>query len=330
MTSNDTNTLLAYGFLKGVGKKYLNELATSAKQTLTPVKINFESGKFGNGVFAAEQLDDAFKKASEQIEIAQSLGHSIISMLDDEYPDSLRATNDAPPILFCSGNLELLKKATITIIGTRSPTQHGEMIAERITAWFTEHDWVVASGLAKGIDTIAHQACLKSNGETISVLAHGLEKVYPAQNKQLAKDIVSYGGLLITEYGYNSYVGKSNFVERDRIQAALAKAVVLVQSDITGGSLHASRAVLEYGRHLIVVGQSKRDIHFREEKIGANMVLESDDIKEKLRLLKISATHLDKVILLSNGSLLGEVNNKIQQLNFSSAPNTTGDNIKLF
>ncbi|EKD9024377.1 DNA-processing protein DprA [Vibrio parahaemolyticus] len=329
MTSAYTESLLAYRYLKGVGKKYLNELAISVETTKQSVDSCFESGRFG-GVFSKEDIEEAFSKAREQIDISTSFGHFIISRLDPEYPQSLKAVSDAPPILFCSGNIHLLKKECITVIGTREPTEHGAVIADRVTQWFSDNGWVIASGLAKGVDTIAHESCLRAGGETIAVLAHGLEKVYPAQNKELASEIVKSNGLLITEYNYNSFVGRSNFVERDRIQAALAKAVVLVQSDLVGGSLHASRAIIEYGRFLVVVGQSNRDITLRESKISANMHLIMGSLEDKQKLLKAKDLNTDSVLLLRDKSYFSEIDQIVRTVDFSCPQVDINSNIKLF
>ncbi|WP_318494193.1 DNA-processing protein DprA [Photobacterium leiognathi] len=325
MTSESTKFLLAYRYLKGIGKRYLNELAIAVENTGSPVDVCFNSNK--SDAYSQSDIDAALLKAEEQVVIAKNLGHSIISRLDSSYPEALKAVKDAPPILFCSGNLNLLKAPDIvTIIGTRAPTKHGVSIAERVTEWFSNNGWVIASGLAKGVDTIAHQSCLNAGGRTISILAHGLEKIYPAQNKTLAKDIINQDGLLISEYGYNSYVGKSNFVERDRIQAALAKAVILVQSDLDGGSLHASRAIIEYGRYLVVLGQSPRDKFNQEPKITANITLIEGSEQQKSLLLKTHAGNLNRVIYLPDKSYLAEVNKIIRKVYFD----TKGGNINLF
>jgi len=330
MISKDTRALLAYGFLKGVGKTYLNELTTLTLRDGDSITSHFEFGKFSKGYFSEKETQEAFKLADQQIKITNSYGHVIISRLDEEYPDNLKAIKNPPPILFCSGNVKLLKKPVITIIGTRNPTKHGKLIAARVTNWFTKAGWVIASGLAKGIDTIAHSSCLESKGETVAVLAHGLEKIYPAENKYLAKEIVDSYGLLITEYKYNSYVGKSNFVERDKIQAAIAKAVFLVQSDVIGGSLHASRAALDYERYLIVVGQSTLDIKNNEAKIGANMLLLQGSINDKNKLLKTNIENMDKIIPLIDKSSFNDVNNKINQLKINTSYTTIGTSLNLF
>jgi DNA processing protein len=330
MISENTKSLLMYRYLKGVGKKYLNDLALLSKKTGEPVKECFNAYKFKPNKYSNDDIQVAQKKANEQCHTAMVMGHKIISILDKEYPESLIAIKDAPPLLFCSGDINLLNKNIITIIGTREPTQHGISIAQKVTEWFTSENWAVASGLAKGVDTIAHETCLYNKGKTIAILAHGLEKVYPAQNKQLAKEIVTSGGLLITEYSYNSFVGRSNFVERDRIQAAIAKAVVLIQSDLSGGSLHASRAIIEYGRYLIVVGQSKKDIGNHEKKISANMLLAFGTIIEKKKLLKTEESNLSRLLIMPNKEYLSEVNKKIKQIKFDEVGNSIGNNLSLF
>ena len=299
MISKNTESLLTYRYLKGIGKKYLNDLIVAVEITGNSLSDCFYY-KFKNS-YSSGEMEIAFNKAKEQVIIARKYGHKIISRLDNDYPERLKIVHDAPPILFCAGNINLLKYPDIiTIIGTREPTAHGEIISERVTHWFTANGWVIASGLAKGIDTNAHKACLDIGGRTISILAHGLEKIYPAKNKKLASDIIDNNGLLITEYSYGAEITRSNFVERDRIQAALAKAVVLVQSDLTGGSLHASRAILEYERYLIVLGQSSTDISNNEEKITANMVLIQGSNNQKCSLLKTNHENLEKLIHLEN------------------------------
>lgn len=328
MISKDTESLLACRYLKGIGKMYLNELAIASESTGVSVNECYKVGKINN--HSLEDVEAAYIKAKEQIETAMTLGHKVISRLDDEYPNSLRALSDAPPILFCAGDISLLSKDIITIIGTRGPTEHGVSIADRVTKWFVNEGWVVASGLAKGIDTVAHESCLDAGGKTISILAHGLEKVYPAQNRALSEKIVQDGGLLITEYPYNSFVGKSNFVERDRVQAAVAKAVVLVQSDLVGGSLHASKAILDYQRYLIVLGQSLRDIQNGEDKISANMLLMQGSLSEKSRLLRVNEYLLKNVISLPTKEYLPDVNQLVKAISFELSDTNAGKNINLF
>lgn len=190
----------------------------------------------------------------------------------------------------------------MAVIGTREPTEHGVVIARNITKWFASSGWNIVSGLAKGVDTIAHKTTLRSPSKTIAVMAQGLEKVYPAENKHLATEIVTNGGLLISEYPYNASTYRNNFVQRDRIQAGLSSGVIMVQSDINGGSLHASRAILKYGRYLIVPNQSDRDINNSEPKIQANMLFSRMNKSELLNILKTNKFDISKIIIMKNKS----------------------------
>ncbi|MGF2735366.1 DNA-processing protein DprA [Marinobacter sp. DUT-1] len=289
------------------------------------VEKYFHDDVVKNNKYTEQEIREAEHYADVQLSVAKSYGHHIISMNDEAYPESLRSVSDPPPLLYCSGNLSLLKRESVTIIGTREPTDHGARIAERVTSWFVSDGWVITSGLAKGVDTLAHQSCLVRGGSTIAVLAHGLEKIYPASNKELARKIVDNGGLLISEYGYNSFVARSNFVERDRIQAALAKGVVLVQSDLRGGSLHASRSALRYGRYLVVLGQSIRDIRRSEPKTAANLLLADSEDFAKLELLNVSPDKLKNLLYLRDKSELPPTSSKLRSLSFDGKVEDSSD-----
>lgn len=314
MISDSAKAIIKYGSLKGIGKRFLAQVLDSCARKSISVEDFFVQDVLRNKTYENSDLVKAERYADEQIATARSLGHHIICMNDSAYPESLRSMPDSPPIIYCSGDVKLLEKESVTIIGTREPTEHGTQIAQRVTTWFVAQGWVITSGLAKGIDTVAHQACIGCEGKTIAVMAHGLEKVYPAANKGLAEDIILKGGLLISEYGYGSFVGRSNFVERDRIQAALSKGVVLVQSDSEGGSMHASRAALHYGRYLLVLGQSDRDINAGEPKIGANMLLAEPNVKTKMDLLKVSAEKLEKLLIVEDKRGLPVASEKLRKL----------------
>ena len=175
------------------------------------------------------------------------------------------------------------------MIGTREPTESGVEIAKRLTSWLVNEGFCIVSGLAKGIDTVAHETAIESRGNTVAVLAHGLDRVYPAQNRALLEDITKRFGCAISEYGYGTTVRGQFLVQRDYIQAGVSQGVVLVQSDLTGGSLHASRKILSYNRALFVAGQSKSDIASGKPKIMANMLLLSSDEAEIKKILKVKS-----------------------------------------
>ncbi|MGQ7271249.1 DNA-processing protein DprA [Marinobacter nauticus] len=325
MITESARLAIKYGYLKGVGKRYLSGAFVACQKEGISLEDYFAINIDESGKFSASDFEKAERYADHQISKALNYGHHVISMNDDAYPDSLRVIGDPPPILYCSGDIAVLKNDSVAVIGTREPTDHGRIIAERVTRWFVDNGWVITSGLAKGIDTIAHRTCVDSFGKTISVMAHGLEKVYPAANKELASQIVSGGGVLVSEYGYDSYVAKSNFVERDRIQSGLSKGVILVQSDVDGGSIHASRAVLKYGRYLVVLGQSIRDVDNKEPKISANILLGGADDFAKSQLLGIPMDGLKNLLYLRDKSGLFDISEILRTVSFSGPNDKTRD-----
>lgn len=265
--------LLALSFIDGVGRNKL--------MTLVRSRVDFN-----------QSLDDLVKlvckdqnpditvirrQTDEQFLLNEKYCGEIISVLDPRYPKSLIHLPDAPATLFCRGNINLLSTNSVGVIGTRSPTEHGEILNRKVTKWLTTKNFTIVSGLALGHDTIAHDECLNNNGSTIAVLAHGLDTIYPKKNTDLFNRILDKNGLLLSEYPYLTPLYKQSLVQRDRIQAGLSKAIFLVQSSTTGGSLHASRSIMKYNRYLVVLNQSKTDISKNSENISANLALINDD-----------------------------------------------------
>ncbi|WP_409421999.1 DNA-processing protein DprA [Pseudaeromonas sp. ZJS20] len=271
--SQETFTLLMLSKIKGVGTKKLLSLFSMPNMgelVFEDLARNLtKDNRNGSKAIKEESLHFAETQVAE----AKNRNHRIISIFDHEYPSHLKLLPDAPPILFVAGDIELLNKKTVAVIGTRDPTEHGKIICERLTKWLVENNWIIVSGLAKGIDSISHKTCIENQGRTVAVLAHGLEKIYPSENRNLADAILASGGAILSEYPYNSFTGKSNFVKRDSTQAGLSSCVFLVQTGVNGGSLHASRAILKYGRPLVVVGQSKTDESKRPENAEGNLIL---------------------------------------------------------
>jgi DNA protecting protein DprA len=196
------------------------------------------------------------------------------------------------------GNLAPQPEKSVAVIGTREPTAHGELIARRIAKFFAEQGWSIVSGLAIGCDALAHKAALEHGAHTVAVLAHGLQTIAPSRHKGLAQEILDSGGALITEYRYGQGIQKQQYVKRDRIQAGIAQGVVMVQSDLVGGSLHASRASVEYGRWLAVPIATDRDREYGEPKVQANLLLANGDDRERSSLLRCSTQDLRRVFIL--------------------------------
>ncbi|WP_239709113.1 DNA-processing protein DprA [Luteibacter sp. 9133] len=221
--------------------------------------------------------DKAVGAAARQRDRAEATGTRILGFDEPDFPRLLAASKDAPYFLWVRGRLAPHPEQSVAIIGTRKPTHHGTLIAERISEFFVRHAWSVVSGLALGCDAIAHRAALAAGGHTVAVLAHGLQTVAPASHKGLAEEIIESGGALVSEFAFGVEPIPAQFVRRDKTQAGLARGVVMVQSDVDGGSLHASRAAISYGRWLAVPAPTARDLATDETRVRANVFLAGQD-----------------------------------------------------
>ncbi len=298
--TEQTKRLLAISFLKGVGPASVRSVTAIDDFEFSSIaSIAEKVPRIGSAVAGSpDAWDKAWEKASEQVELAEQDGATILSVMDTDYPSLLRATKDDPAILYVKGNLAPSSNNSVALIGTRDPTLHGTLIAERITEFFVGNHWSIVSGLALGCDTVVHESAIKSKGHTIAVLAHGLHTVAPRQNKALSQAILDHGGALVTEYPYGQDATPHQFVKRDKIQAGIADGVVMVQSDLEGGSLHASRAAISYGRWLAVPAPTPKDLERQESKIQANALIAHGHWEKVLELLHCddSARDLVKVI----------------------------------
>jgi DNA processing protein len=179
--------------------------------------------------------------------------HSIkpLFIFNNEYPQRLINCHDAPTLLYYKGNASLNEERIISIIGTRTNSTYGKMITERIVEQLPSNTLII-SGLAFGIDAIAHKAALKQHQNTIGVLAHGLDVLYPSLHRSLANDMIKHGGLL-TEFNQNTQPDKYNFPRRNRIVAGMADATIVIETATKGGSMITADLAFHYNRELFAV-----------------------------------------------------------------------------
>ena len=296
MTSDDAYNALILSGLKGVGpstiEKVLGLSSYPLKTTLELCEYAYELRK---NSLTVEQFDEARRYADFQVDMASKSDTRIISLLDTEFPKTLMDSGVRVAVLYVKGNLQALNIPSVAVIGTRQPTSHGEEITKRITDWMVQQGWAIISGLALGCDSIAHKQAVESGGKTVAVMAHGLQTVSPSRNKDLATSILSSGGALVSEFGFDIKPAPTNFVIRDKTQSALSRGVIMIQSDLVGGSLHASRAAIKDQRPLIIPFPTDKDIAHSESKISANLLLASGDTIGKCNLLKCAPAGLEYV-----------------------------------
>jgi len=303
-----TAKFLRVSMLKGVGPSALKRLMV--EPDLIEIAAEDLASRLTNAAKVLETSgawEIANEEAEKQISLASEAGDQILSHWDDDFPRLLSATSDAPFFLYVRGKLSDTPERCVAVIGTRDPTDHGKTTAKRITAWCVEQGLSIVSGLAKGCDSVAHQQALDSDGHTVAVLGHGLHTIYPASNKKLAADILAKGGALVSEFPYGTPTSSQQLVKRDSTQAGFAQVVVMVQSDLTGGSLHASRAALRYGRWLAVPVPTTRDETSAEPKAQANRLLASSSTQEIQTLLKCRIEDLQRLIVLKSREDYGKL-----------------------
>jgi DNA processing protein len=188
-----------------------------------------------------------FRRAEEEISFIKKYKITPLFLTDKNYPQRLLNCYDSPPLLYYKGNADLNSSRIVAIVGTRNNNEYGKNITEKLVDQLANEDVIIVSGLAFGIDSIAHKNSLKNNIPTVGVLAHGLDRVYPAQNASMAKQMISCGGLL-TEFKSNTNPDKPNFPGRNRIVAGISDAVIVVESGIKGGSLITAELANGYNK----------------------------------------------------------------------------------
>lgn len=171
-----------------------------------------------------------------------------ITYFDEEYPDSLRQLRYPPWVLFYIGDISLLKKRSITIVGSRDLNDYGKQVTSRASKSLC-HKYVIVSGLAKGADSIAHQQAITNHGQTIGVIASGLEMEYPKENQSLYQ-IMKKEHLIISEYPYHTKIQKHHFIYRNRILAALGDKCIVTASKLKSGTMFTVNEAMNLGKEV--------------------------------------------------------------------------------
>lgn len=183
----------------------------------------------------------------------EKYGIQILTIQDKTYPNQLKQIYDPPVILFAKGNLDLLNKKSIAMIGARNCSDYGRKVAIHLAEELTQKGFVIVSGLARGIDTYSHIGCLNKQGKTIAVVGNGLDRVYPSENKKLEQKILTQGGCIVSEYIIGTGPHKMNFPARNRIISGLSQGVVVVEAKKKSGTLITVDFALEQGKDIYVV-----------------------------------------------------------------------------
>lgn len=198
-------------------------------------------------IAALKDWGDAMKRAETEVKYMEEHKIQAFTLLDDDYPQRMKECIDAPLVLYYKGNADLNQLMTVSIVGTRHITRYGEDVCRKFIRELHElcPQVLIISGLAYGVDICAHRQALESGYDTVAVLAHGLDQIYPFHHRDTAAEMITRGGLL-TEFMTQTNADKANFVRRNRIVAGCADATIVVESAAKGGSLITAEIAQSY------------------------------------------------------------------------------------
>jgi DNA processing protein len=253
--SNELLYQIALTQLRGVGDitaKNLVAYCGSAKAIFTEKKESFLkipgiAEKSALQLLAARADKNMLKRAEEEIEFIQKNKTEALFFTDEKYPQRLKYCSDSPILLYYRGTANLNAYKIISVVGTRMPTEYGKSITEKLITDLKDTGVLVISGLAYGIDITAHKSALENNIDTVGVLAHGLDMVYPSLHESIAKKMIHQGGLL-SDFMSKTNPDKENFPKRNRIVAGMCDAVVVVETKLKGGSLITAEIANSYSK----------------------------------------------------------------------------------
>lgn len=301
--------LLALSRIEGVGaislKKLLEEVPEPAELFSSPEKFDFLGRNFYKRVVASQNIDHLLEEASLEIDEASARGDQVIGLGDPLYPVTLAACADPPSLFYYRGNENALHSPhCISIVGTRNATRYGQKVVDTLLEELAQKlpDLVIVSGLAYGIDILAHRAALRLGIPTIAVLAHGLDRIYPYVHRKEANAMVEQGGGLLTEYSWGTQVERHHFVARNRIVAGISHATLVVESAHRGGSLLTAAMASGYGRDVFAVPGRITDPYSE----GCNRIIAS--------MQAIPAIHADNILFTLGWSEVAEASAKAPSL----------------
>ena len=255
MTNREAYILL--NMISGVGTARFKALVAKFKEPCKIFEQSIESISSIRGISPAlaekiiyweKDLD-----LNAELEFAQQSGTQIVTMADAEYPEILKGIYDPPLCLYVRGKLPDFSYNSLAVVGSRRATIYGRKMAKHLAEEAVLAGWKVISGLAFGIDAIAHQATIDAGGVTIAVLGGGLARIHPQEHVQLARDIIETGGALISEFPMKFPVSRQSFPRRNRIVSGLSQAVLIIEAGLKSGALITANLAMEQGKDVFAV-----------------------------------------------------------------------------
>lgn len=279
---------LALRMTPGLGTRKATILAdafSSAQEIFRAAPKDLEAAGINPAVARSIASGCAFDDAADQQHKALEAGTTVIPITDFRYPAALRTIFDAPPVLFALGRVELLESIMLGVVGTRRPTPYGVQAAERLSKELCEAGMTIVSGMARGIDTAAHKAVLATEGNTVAVFGCGVDQIYPAENRKLAREIAERG-LIVSEFPMGSPPYPQNFPIRNRIVSGLSVGVLVVEGSEYSGSAITAKLAAEQNRGVFAVpGNITSKMSWGPNQLikqGAKLVQDWNDVASEL------------------------------------------------
>ncbi|MCP4570073.1 MAG: DNA-protecting protein DprA [FCB group bacterium] len=258
--------------------------------------LEWDSARFCEIPGISVELADRIKRKLDidfgrrQIDLAEKKGFSIVTLFDPGYPPSLREIYDPPPFMFVAGKTLPADEKAVAVVGSRLASDYGKSTAESLARALTRHGVTIASGMAMGVDSAAHNGALAAGGRTIAVLGSGIDVIYPRHNKELYRQI-SENGAVLSEFFPGTDPDPRHFPRRNRIISGLSKAVIVVEAGIKSGALLTADLALSQGKKLFAVPgnlMSKTSLGTNDLiKSGARLLTSPEDIFSVLPEIKI-------------------------------------------
>jgi len=285
---------IAFNKVPGIGPARLGALLETCGSVEAAWKASITQLKeAGLDKRSLESLLNSRRKIDPAAELEKVLASGItaLSWEDETYPTNLRMMSAPPPILYIRGEITELDEWSVAIVGTRRASAYGREVAHTLATQLAHNGVTIISGLALGIDAVAHQAALDAGGRTIAVLGSGVDQLYPAQNRNLALNMVARGAV-VSEYALGTQPEANNFPPRNRIISGLSRGVIVVEAGERSGALITTRYAAEQGRDVFAVPGSI----LHPGSIGCNTLIQNgatpllsiDDVLEQLDLTRIS------------------------------------------
>jgi len=285
ISHSELEALLQLSAVPGIGSSRLRALVGHFRSAVAVLKASAKAVSFVPGIDlgTAERIGSRLGEefAKRQMERLQKSGIRLLTFWDTDYPASLKEIYDPPAFLFVNGRMESVDECSVAIVGTRQPSNYGKLVAEKLSVQLATRGITIVSGLAYGIDTVAHQNTVRSGGRTIAVLGSGVDRIYPSENEKLAH-LISEHGAVVSEFPMGSGPDRANFPRRNRLIGGMSLGVIVVEAGEKSGALITASMALDQNREVFAVPgniDSKKSIGCNALiKEGAQVVTDVEDV----------------------------------------------------